>query len=291
MRNQHEPITSIVVGVDGSNESIEALRWAGSLAAELSATLHAHHCWTLPATSAFMSPQDIIALASAKGERASSLVSKAIAEAGIVDPVEIHIEHESPGEALTAHTGPGVLLVLGRTGGGVGLSPRRLNELVLGSTARYCVAHARGPVAIVPEGSSRDAPVEITVGLDGSSQSHEALRWTATAFPSSHIQALLAFTPWITDPMIPINDSYADMALDYANRNLDQWIEDAACDRSISRVVAKADPRRALTRHGPELVVVGTHGRAGLARVFLGSVSDHVVRHAPCPVIVVPEFD
>ena len=34
-------------------------------------------------------------------------------------------------------------------------------------------------------------------------------------------------------------------------------------------------------------VVLGSHGRGGFKRAVLGSVSDHVVRHAPCPVIVV----
>lgn len=33
-------------------------------------------------------------------------------------------------------------------------------------------------------------------------------------------------------------------------------------------------------------VVIGTRGRGGLRRAVLGSVSDHVVRHAPCPVVV-----
>lgn len=34
-------------------------------------------------------------------------------------------------------------------------------------------------------------------------------------------------------------------------------------------------------------IIVGSHGRGGFKRAVLGSVSDHVVRHAPCPVIVV----
>ena len=36
-----------------------------------------------------------------------------------------------------------------------------------------------------------------------------------------------------------------------------------------------------------DLVVVGTHGRGTIGRLLLGSVSDHVVRNAPCPVLVV----
>ncbi len=35
------------------------------------------------------------------------------------------------------------------------------------------------------------------------------------------------------------------------------------------------------------LIVLGSHGRSGVGRSFFGSVSDHVVRNAPCPVVVV----
>jgi nucleotide-binding universal stress UspA family protein len=38
---------------------------------------------------------------------------------------------------------------------------------------------------------------------------------------------------------------------------------------------------------GADVIVVGSHGRSGIKRFFLGSVSEHVVRHAPCPVLVV----
>jgi len=37
---------------------------------------------------------------------------------------------------------------------------------------------------------------------------------------------------------------------------------------------------------GADMIVVGTHGRGPIGRLFLGSVSEHVVRHAPCPVLV-----
>ena len=36
-----------------------------------------------------------------------------------------------------------------------------------------------------------------------------------------------------------------------------------------------------------DLLVVGTHGRSRVGRLVLGSVSDHVVRHAPCPILIV----
>ena len=37
-----------------------------------------------------------------------------------------------------------------------------------------------------------------------------------------------------------------------------------------------------------DLIVIATHGRIGLAHAFIGSTAEHVVRHAPCPVLVVP---
>ena len=38
-----------------------------------------------------------------------------------------------------------------------------------------------------------------------------------------------------------------------------------------------------------DLIVLGSHGRSGLSRFFLGSTSERVVRHAPCPVLVIRE--
>lgn len=44
------------------------------------------------------------------------------------------------------------------------------------------------------------------------------------------------------------------------------------------------------TRLHVDLIVMGTHGRTGLTRTFLGSVAEEVVRHAGLPVLVVPMF-
>ena len=40
-------------------------------------------------------------------------------------------------------------------------------------------------------------------------------------------------------------------------------------------------------RLGADLIVMGTHGRTGIARVFLGSVAERTLRQAPCPVLTV----
>jgi nucleotide-binding universal stress UspA family protein len=40
--------------------------------------------------------------------------------------------------------------------------------------------------------------------------------------------------------------------------------------------------------HGVDLIIMGSHGRTGLAHLLLGSVAEKVVKHAPCAVMVVP---
>ena len=50
--------------------------------------------------------------------------------------------------------------------------------------------------------------------------------------------------------------------------------------------VAKTIVQYART-HAIDLIVMGTHGRSGLAHILLGSVAEHVVRAAPCPVMTV----
>ena len=87
--------------------------------------------------------------------------------------------------------------------------------------------------------------------------------------------------------------------------------EDAAARAAAQRVVAGTRDQLGLDSAelavldgppGPMLVelareleadamVIGTRGRGGLRRAVLGSVSDHVVRHAPCPVVVSTEPD
>lgn len=59
----------------------------------------------------------------------------------------------------------------------------------------------------------------------------------------------------------------------------------------VSFLVWEGDPGEAIveaaTSEQVDLVVVGSHGRSGVGRMLLGSVSDFVVRRAPCPVLVV----
>lgn len=59
---------------------------------------------------------------------------------------------------------------------------------------------------------------------------------------------------------------------------------------NVSFLVWTGDPGESIVSaaesEAADLIVVGTHGRGTIGRLFLGSVSEHVVRHAPCPVLV-----
>lgn len=71
------------------------------------------------------------------------------------------------------------------------------------------------------------------------------------------------------------------------------FVEEAARERGVpsARRVTEGHPAAEIVRVAEEwpadLVVMGTLGRTGLAHLLLGSVAERVIRHAPCPVLVV----
>jgi nucleotide-binding universal stress UspA family protein len=80
---------------------------------------------------------------------------------------------------------------------------------------------------------------------------------------------------------------HAERALDAA----EALVQSVRPDSSIHRRIEIGDPAAVICllagQLGVDAVVVGSHGRGFLKRVLLGSVSEHVTRHAPCPVLVV----
>ena len=62
-------------------------------------------------------------------------------------------------------------------------------------------------------------------------------------------------------------------------------------DQATLAVRISASPANAIVEYArsihADVIVVGTHGRDGVSRLLMGSVAEHVVRHAPCPVLVV----
>lgn len=55
----------------------------------------------------------------------------------------------------------------------------------------------------------------------------------------------------------------------------------------IARGRAGPEIAKAATEWGADLIVIGSHGRRGITRALVGSVAEAVMRHAPCPVLVV----
>jgi nucleotide-binding universal stress UspA family protein len=60
---------------------------------------------------------------------------------------------------------------------------------------------------------------------------------------------------------------------------------------NVSFLIWQGEPGESIVdaaaSEGADLIVVGSHGRGAVGRFLIGSVSDHVVRHARCPVMVV----
>ena len=64
---------------------------------------------------------------------------------------------------------------------------------------------------------------------------------------------------------------------------------DGPCEHLLLEGEPATEIVRAAEAEGAELIVLGTHGRTGLARLLMGSVAEQVVRHASCPVLIVKD--
>lgn len=77
-----------------------------------------------------------------------------------------------------------------------------------------------------------------------------------------------------------------------AGQALERWSADAEqiSGRPAAARILSGDPAAEVVRFARaercDLIVLGTHGRTGVPRLLLGSVAEHVVRHAHCPVLV-----
>ncbi len=133
-----------------------------------------------------------------------------------------------------------------------------------------------------------DRPV-IVAGVDGSAQSKEALRWAArqAALTGAELRAVIAWQ---------LPEIYAYTGRDYAAdaaEVLSKAVSDALGPHPgipLVTQVVEGHPAQALTAicQDADLLVVGSHGRGAFEGMLLGSVSQHCVQHACCPVVVRP---
>jgi len=134
----------------------------------------------------------------------------------------------------------------------------------------------------------------IVVGVDGSPPSHQALRWAAhqAKFTGASLQVI---TCWeFPTPMswLPPNPSDVDRAKADAGRDLEQTVaevlgDDQGVDIDLTVVEGHAAPVLLEAARGASLLVVGSRGHGEFTGMLLGSVSEHCVTHARCPVVVV----
>ena len=136
----------------------------------------------------------------------------------------------------------------------------------------------------------------IIVGVDGSPASVEAIKWAVGEAKRRGDAAVVALHAWHDVYTAGAPYTVAVTPVDYAKvggRVLDRAIAQAtgeATDIEIGRVVVHDGPAIALldAATSDDLIVVGSRGRGGFAGLLLGSVSQQVVHHARCPVVVIP---
>lgn len=141
---------------------------------------------------------------------------------------------------------------------------------------------------------------EIVVGVDGSGHSQLALDWAVNEAAARHA----ALTVLTVNPVAlsawtgaPIRSEADEPARDHAQQAAQQ-----AADKAVGHLAGEARPASVTVSavsgnpaaelvsasRDADLLVVGSRGAGGFARLTMGSTSSQVVHHARCPVVVVP---
>lgn len=90
--------------------------------------------------------------------------------------------------------------------------------------------------------------------------------------------------------VIPSNEPSTALIRDRLDAEAKRFIPEAMRSRSLIRVGAAFDEVcKTASELKSDLIIIATHGHTGLKHVFLGSTAERIVRHAPCPVLVVRE--
>lgn len=260
--------TAMIVGVDGSTESLDCLRWAAEEAHLKGLPLRVVHVAETPGRM--------------ESERRAAIVDARKVLALRFPELDSGLEfydRDDPGPALVALGGLSALLVLGSRGlGGSGSG--------MGSVARYAVSHARCPVVVVRARyltrHAPELPRDVTVGIDPSEGSFDS---AAAALEFAFEEASRRRTP-LRVLHASTRPSEAELLVSEA---LAAWRESFP-DVKVVIDVAQLPPRRALVAasEDTELLVLGsTSPRRGIG--IPDSVTLDVIRHTLCPVAVIPK--
>ena len=288
----------VVVGVDGSNSALGAVRWAADEAARRHLPLRLVSAVDVSATTAFGGgfgpPQQFFDQLEIDARRWLFAAEKAALAAHPDLAVTRCVRDKCEAtRALVTESGQARLMVLGSRGLG------GFAGLLAGSTAVELVARGRCPVVVV-RGSGPEEPIPVTgpvvVGVDGSPASEAA---TALAFEEASMRGadLVAVHTWV--------EFFSDNAYAYGSQLGMDWqaIEDTETRRlaerlagwrekypdvTVRRIVTRDRPVRCLLEHSAnaQLLVVGSRGHGQVTGMLLGSTSRALIYHAPCPLLV-----
>jgi nucleotide-binding universal stress UspA family protein len=131
----------------------------------------------------------------------------------------------------------------------------------------------------------------IVVGVDGSDQSRQALRW-ASELAVTYGARLDAVAAW----HIPVPYGVGAVSMEWSpEQDMTKCLTEAVDEvfgahrpHGLELVVREGNPARVLldVSVGAMLLVVGSRGHGGFAGLLIGSVSSSVAEHATCPVLV-----
>ncbi|MET8572644.1 universal stress protein [Streptomyces sp. NPDC004783] len=267
----------LMVGIDGSEASLEAVDWAADEAIRHSVPLHLVH-----AAAGDREPSDVISAASERARERAPTVR-----------LSNEVLHEDAAAALVDKGRNAFALVLGSRGLG------DLAEMLLGAVSLAVAARADCPVVVVRGAAERrDGRFgNVVVGVEEGEGSGTALHF---ALREAHVRncLLTAVHAWNPSTLTtrPAPSWYAmeahrrppSQVLDDALRGLADRYRDAR----VSARVIEGPARRALLDAASEadLLVVGARRRRGHPGLQLGLINHALLHHAPCPVAVVPQI-
>jgi nucleotide-binding universal stress UspA family protein len=281
----------IVVGVDGSAQSLAAVDLAVRQARLHGRPLRLVHAFVWPTLGVYTGPSPEGPPGGGLAAEAERLLAEALAHATKAGP-DLDITGEVvPGAAATVlldEANRAWLVVLGNRGLG------GFTGLLVGSVTVQVAAHAPGPV-LVARGTLRETG-PVLVGVDGSSVSGQAVEF-AFAEAAARQAELVAVNTWWrrlpsqTEEQLPL--VYDDSDVDAAQARLLAGVVDRARARfpgvTVREQVRYGRAAQTLVEMSAtaQLLVVGARGRGGFTSLLLGSVSQAVLHHADCPVAIV----
>jgi nucleotide-binding universal stress UspA family protein len=292
MTNFTESAHPVVVGVDGSESALHAVRWAAAEAVRRHAPLRlVHVCHLAPVRHPrqISPPADFQAAILDQGRHWLTEATEAARRVSPDLPVTTDLREGITADVLITESRQAQLVALGSRGLG------GFTAMLIGSVAVALAAHGHCPVVVVRSAVDTPADGPVVAGVDGSELSDAAMTF-AFEVAAGHGVPLVAVHTW-QDPGITGAWAVLPGTVDWdwlqaeeeklLTERLATW-RDKFPHVEVRPVVERSRPEVALLAHaaGARLVVVGSRGRGAVAGLGLGSVSQYLLHHAECPVVV-----